>query len=105
MGDVVWYLLAATAAAVPIPLIKQYTLTNDFIWVILSIISYFFLVFAYVMILSTQDIASVYPFLKVLSVLIVVASGLLFFNSTLDIATVAGILLGAASLYLLSSKV
>src|ERR1700690_4149714 len=46
MSDVLWFFGAAIAAALPIPFINPDTLTNYFIWIILSIISYFFLVFA-----------------------------------------------------------
>ena len=97
-----WFLIAAIAAAVPIPFIKQWTETGAYYWIGLSALSYAVLIYAYMMILRHNDIAIVYPILKVLSVLIVVCAGLLLFSSKLDLQTAIGILLGATSIYLLA---
>ena len=99
-----FYLLAAIAAAIPLPLIKQYTLTKDFIWIILSIISYLILVYTYVKILENDNMSVVYPILKIVSILIVVFSGVIIFGDKLDQRSIIGILLGIIAIYMLSSK-
>jgi multidrug transporter EmrE-like cation transporter len=102
--NIFWFFVAAIAAAIPIPFIKFYTETHNKFWIILSVISYVTLVYAYSIILSHKNIAIVYPVLKVLSVLIVIITGLLVFNNKLDFTTMVGIFLGISSIYLLSSK-
>lgn len=101
----IWFFVAAIAAAIPIPLIKLYTETKQYVWIVLSFFSYAMLVLAYSIILSEKNITIVYPILKVLSVIIVVIAGLLLFNNVLDIKSMIGILFGLASIYLLSSKI
>jgi len=93
-----WYLVAAAAAAAPIPLIKTWTEDGRWVWLALSAASYATLILAYTVVLRAEDIAIVYPFLKVLSVLVVVSVGLLTFGSRLTLQVAAGI----GSIYLLS---
>ena len=103
--NIFWFLVAAIAAALPIPMIKQYTETNNNKWIILSIVSYLILVLAYTIILANNDITIIYPLLKVLSILIVVIAGLIFFSNQLDTQSILGIIFGIISIYLLSNKI
>jgi multidrug transporter EmrE-like cation transporter len=102
--NILWFFVAAIAAAIPIPLIKKYTETKDVKWIAASLFSYLILVYAYSIILENKNITIVYPLLKVLSVLIVIAVGFLAFRNKIDIQTIVGILLGIASIYILSRK-
>lgn len=97
-----WYFVAAAAAAAPIPLIKRYTEDGHWTWIGLSAVSYATLILAYTFVLRAEDIAIVYPFLKVLSVLFVVMTGLVLFRSHLTLRSATGVGLGAAAIYLLS---
>ena len=97
-----WYMIAAVAAAAPIPFIKQWTEDGRWFWLALSAISYAVLILAYTVVLRAEDIAIVYPLLKVLSVLVVVTAGLLAFGSRLTLRVAAGIALGIGSIYLLA---
>jgi multidrug transporter EmrE-like cation transporter len=99
-----WFVVAAAAAAAPIPLIKLWTTTRNIQWILLSAISYSALIYAYSVILADKNITVVYPVLKVLSVFIVIAAGVVVFRNKLDTTSIVGILLGLASIYLLSSK-
>ena len=98
----IWFFIAGIAAAMPIPFIKRYTETGHFIWILLSGLSYVLLIYAYTIVLSNKNIMIVYPFLKVLSVLLVILFGYIWFHETLNIKTTIGIILGLASIYLLS---
>ena len=98
----IWYLIAASAAAIPIPLIKKYTLTDEKIWLIFSAISYIILIYSYSIVLRDENISIIYPFLKVLSVLIVVSVGILAFNEKINLLNSIGIILGILSIYILS---
>lgn len=100
-----WFLISAISAAIPIPLIKKYTETKNIIWIFLSILSYFVLILSYSVILDDNNITILYPLLKVLSIFIVIFSGIIFFNNKLDMKSLIGILFGIISIYLLSSKI
>lgn len=103
--NIVWFLVAAISAALPIPLIKEYTLTKNCMWIILSIFIYCILVLSYSIVLVDKNIIIVYPILKVLSAMIVVLSGVVFFNNKLDFESIIGILLGIITIYILSGKI
>ena len=103
--NIIWFFIAALAAAIPIALIKVYTETKDMIWIVLSVISYCILIFAYSIVLSERNITIIYPILKVLSIILVILAGFLIFNNHLDMKSLFGILLGIASIYLLSDKI
>jgi len=100
--NALWFLIAAVAAALPIPFIKQYTLDENLMWIVFSVLSYLILILSYYIILRDKNITVVYPFLKVLSVLMVVLAGLYVFHNQLTISSTVGIVLGILSLYLLS---
>lgn len=104
-NNTLWFLIAATAAALPIPFIKQYTLQGGWWWIALSVLSYLTLILAYYIILRDKNITVVYPFLKVLSVLLVVLAGVSVFHDRLTMTSVIGIGLGIVSLYLLSAHI
>jgi len=102
---IVWFFVAAIAAAAPIPLIKEYTESGDYLYVIASLASYILLVIAYIIILDDKDITILYPMLKVLSVLIVVVAGMIVFQNKITVKSAIGIFLAIVSLWLLSSQV
>jgi len=100
--NIFWFIIAATTPALPLAMIKRYTETNNYYWIIMSICCYLLLIFAYSIILTNTDIAIMYPLLKVISILIVVTLGLIFYKSELDGKSILGIILGIISIYLLS---
>jgi len=103
--NIFWFIIAAVAAAVPIPFIKNYTESQNVKWILASVISYLILIYAYSIILADKNITIVYPILKVLSVLIVIGVGFLAFRNNIDITSATGIILGIASIYILSGKI
>jgi multidrug transporter EmrE-like cation transporter len=103
--NIFWFFIAAIAAAAPIPIIKKYTEDHDMKWIGASAVSYLILIYAYTVILDDKNITIVYPILKVLSVLIVIGVGVLAFSNKIDTQSIIGILLGIASIYILSGKI
>ena len=99
-----WFLIAAISAALPIPIIKEYTISHNFLVIILAIFIYIILVLSYSIILADKNIIIVYPILKVLSAILVICSGMVFFNNKLDFDSIIGILLGIITIYILSNK-
>lgn len=97
-----WYSVCAIASAIPIPFIKKYTKTNHNMWIILAIMSYILLIYSYMQILQDHNISILYPTLKIVSIIIVILIGIIFFNDNLDIRSIFGLLFGITSIYMLS---
>lgn len=101
-----FYLLAAIAAALPIPLIKKYTEGNPkHIWLILALVSYMILIYSYIIILQDKNITVVYPIVKVISILVVLLFGIFVFGNKISGEIGLGVLFGIISIYLLSKNV
>lgn len=98
-----WFVIATLAAAIPIPMIKQYTETLQVQWLIFSMISYTILLMAYVKVLKGNYISLMYPVLKVSSALMVVFIGIIFDGEILRMKNIVGIFLACISLYLLNT--
>jgi multidrug transporter EmrE-like cation transporter len=101
---VFWVLVAATASAVPVSLIKHYTQTQKIHWLTLSLICYLILMYSLIQLLKDANIAIIYPILKFLSILMVVAFGIIFFKHKLTNYTALGIVFGLTSIALLAVK-
>ena len=97
-----WYCVSAITSAIPIPFIKNYTKTNHVMWIILAILSYCLLIYSYTQILHDHNISILYPTLKIVSIIIVISAGIIFFNDKLDLRSIFGLLLGVTSIYMLS---
>ena len=82
----------------------MYTETKNELFIILSFLSYSTLIYIYTIILLNHNIATIYPLVKIVSILLVVISGLLLFHDSLNIRISTGLLFGFLSLYLLSKK-
>ena len=99
--DISAFIIAAIMAALPLPLLKSYNETKDNSFVIYAIVSYLILVIAYMYITSKHPIASVYPMLKVLSIMIVVFFGIVVYKEKLENYQIVGIVLGLISILLM----
>jgi multidrug transporter EmrE-like cation transporter len=98
------FLIAAIAAAIPPPLLKAYNETGKKYYVVFSVISYLVLIMSYILILRDYEMSTIYPFLKILSILIVVGTGLFIFQEKLTGAKMVGIILGLVAMYLLTKE-
>lgn len=104
MYDIFWAIIATFAAALPLPTLKQFTLTNNYIYIVLALFLYIVLMISYIMLLKYYQMNLLYPILKIFSILIVVVAGIVFFNEKLNMYQIFGIILGSISIYLLSFK-
>jgi multidrug transporter EmrE-like cation transporter len=100
----IWLIMAAIAAALPLPLIKKYNTSNNHIYLIGSAVSYMILILSYVIILRTNNMITIYPFLKILSIVIVILFGWFVFHENFTTKNVIGIILGLIAMYLLLEK-
>jgi len=102
--SIAWFIVAVIASSVPIPLIKYYTETNNVNYIIGATLSYLLLIFSLTIVLKDGDITILYPLLKIIAILCVVFSGVILFKNTVDTKAMAGILLAALSIFLLTNK-
>jgi len=97
-------LLGAIASAIPALCMKQYTHSHEIHWLLMSFISYIILMYVYYKLFEFTGVSILYPFLKVLSILFVIGTGVCFFGEQITINIATGILLGVGSIYLLSNS-
>jgi len=102
--NITWIITAAILAALPVPFIKNYIATKNYIWIFLSVISYLILIMAYANLFSGQNIVAVYSLIKILSIIIVTVFGIVLFKNKLTVSLIVGILFGIVSIYLLSQS-
>jgi multidrug transporter EmrE-like cation transporter len=101
---IVYLLLTAIFSAISIPFIKQYTITKNVLWLVLSLLCYIILIWLYTIILHMNNISIIYSILKVLDVLLVIAFGMLFFHETLTLQQIIGIILSIISVFIIIVK-
>ena len=96
-------LIAAITSALPITLVKQYNSTNEMKWLFFAIISYLILILCYIRLLKTDsNIATLYPFIKIISIFVVLFIAVYYYGEKLEWKHIIGVLLGAIGIYLLS---
>ena len=98
-----WMFTAAIAAALPVIFIKQYI--HDELpqyWLALPLLSYSILVYAYLQILRDYQMSILYPILKIVSILLVVGTGIFAQKEKLTPINSLGIILGIIAILLLS---
>lgn len=101
MNHITWAIINTIAALVAVFLIKQYTVNNNYGYLVFAMISYLVLMISYINMLKYSEVSSVYPFLQVLQVLVVILLGIIFLKEMITFNKVIGILLGFASMYFL----
>jgi multidrug transporter EmrE-like cation transporter len=101
--SIFWILFGALVSAIPVTLIKLYTETKQIFLLFLSVICYLLVLVSYVHVFEKGDIITFYIIMKILSDILVILSGILFFSEKLSIKKSFGILLAILSVYLLSS--
>ena len=94
-------LLQTIISIIPLVLIKQYIVSNNYLLLILCLICYLIMIFVYIKLLRNNGLSKVYSFIQILQVIIVVLIGFLFFHENLTLETITGIILGLTGIYLI----
>ena len=89
------------AATLAVFLVKQYTSTGSYKYLILAIISYAMVMIAYINMLRYSDVIAIYSFMQIFELLAVVLVGIILFNETINPSKILGILFGLGSMYFL----
>ena len=97
-------LVGGVASALPALFVKEYLHSNQPYWVGLSFLSFTILIYVYILLLKYTSVSTLYPLLKVVSILFVIGTGICFFDEQLTLRLATGILMGVGSIYLLSNS-
>jgi uncharacterized membrane protein len=99
-----WIFIGVILSAIPAALIKMYTSENEknYTYVIISVISYLFLIYVYTIVLSNGNVTIIYTIIKVLSILLIALIDVTMFKSVLTIKKILGLILATISVILLS---
>jgi multidrug transporter EmrE-like cation transporter len=104
LTTILWILVGAAATGSPALFVKEYLKDKKVHWLLASALSYAVLLSAYLHLFATEPIHVVYPIIKVVSIVLVVAGGIVLFREQIGWKGVAGAALAAVSIYLLSSE-
>jgi len=96
-----YIILATLIALLPVILIKQYIITNNFTYLIISLFAYIILIISYINIFRSGDIVSFYTILQILQILIAIIIGLVLFKEPITFNKIVGIILSIISITLL----
>jgi multidrug transporter EmrE-like cation transporter len=101
-----WYLLVSVSPAIPIIVVKKYVHKSDYRLLIGAIVASAVMIFSYIKILKDKDnnISLLYPFLKIITAIIVVLVGIIFYEEKITFWNICGIILGGIAILLLCNK-
>jgi multidrug transporter EmrE-like cation transporter len=100
--NIVYAFLAAVFAALPLLLVKEYWRTKNGIFILLSVLSFLCLIYTYIVLTERGKLSVFYPYLKIISILLVVSFGVFIFGEEINLFNAFGIILGSVSIILLS---
>ena len=91
--------------AIPFLFIKNFILSDgkNYTWLILAIVVQIILAFAYILLLLVLDIGIAYALISIISLLLIVAAGVAFYQEKLSDQQIVGMILALVTLYLLVS--
>lgn len=95
-------LAAAILSALPLIMIKKYTVTSNYMWLLAAAIIFMILIFIYIQVINNNNISIIGPVIKIIEVILFVIAGMLLFNEKMDGRHLIGIFLGIVSIWLLS---
>jgi len=94
-------LFATIIAILPVFFIKKYILSNNMIYIILSIIAYIILIILYIELFRNYEISNNYVILQILQILLVIGASYLLYNEKLNNYQLTGVVMGISSIWLL----
>jgi hypothetical protein len=94
----------AMSAASSVIVIKKYTQTNNFLWILACLILSMMTMYCYTCILKYEKLCYIYPSVKILSIILVTTSSIILFNEKINTRYIIGLLLGILSICILSTS-
>jgi len=99
---ILWIIIASILSALPLILIKQYTLTEDYKWLLCAGIIFMVLIFTYINVIRSNNVSHIGPLIKIIEIILFVMAGIALFNEKLEKKHIIGLVLGCVSIVLLS---
>lgn len=96
-----WLFISALLSATPIPFIKEYINTGNKLYLIPVTILFLATIYPFIKTFENMDATEGYSIIKIVSIIMVAFFDIIFFNDTLKITDVIGIILGCIAIYLL----
>lgn len=94
-------LFATIIAILPVFFVKKYILSNNMIYIILSIVAYIILIILYIELFKNYEISNNYVILQILQILLVIGASYLLYNEKLNNYQLTGVVMGISSIWLL----
>lgn len=96
----VYIILAFIFVSLPFCMVKQYSITKKWYYILFAILGYSILTFLYSQMLDNQDISCIYPVLNIVSILTVFLIGILVFKEEINIFGILGIIFSFITIFL-----
>jgi len=98
-----WFSIAAFFSALTILLIKYYVKTSNNFVLLVVLLSEFLLIYSYIQLLQTGDMAIQFALVKIISIFFVLLPGIFFFDTKLTKNKILGLIIGVIAIYLLNT--
>jgi spermidine export protein MdtJ len=93
--------LSSIIAIIPIFLIKQYILTNNNIYIFLTLFLYICLTYIYIKLFKKNEVSSNYVILQIIQIILVLIISYFIFKESINNKKIIGILFGIICIVLL----
>lgn len=103
IGYFVLIFIASFLSAFTLPFLKQYLETNNYFFLTLAIVFHFLLLVLYIKLLQVDSMTQTFAIIKVLSIIMIIIIGVLFFNEKVNRKILFGIVFAIVAIYLLNS--
>lgn len=97
-------LIAILIAGIPALCAKHYTINNNFLFLILGVLTYILLMYCYVILFNKNNVSETFGLIKITEIVLVAVAAMLIYKEKLSIQKILGIILGGAGIYLLGKK-
>jgi|LakMenEpi03Aug12_release.lakeMendotaPanAssembly.Ray.scaffolds.fasta_scaffold1050635_1 hypothetical protein len=97
-----WLLLASFFSALTILMVKQYEKSMNYLYLLVVALSEFGLIYSYIELLKKGELVTQFALVKIISILIVIILGIIFFGTGLTTKKIIGLLFGMIAIYLLN---
>ena len=97
-----WLIIASFFSALTILMVKQYEQSTNYLYLLVVALSEFGLIYSYIELLKTGELVTLFALVKIISILIVIIPGIIFFGSILTTKKIIGLIFGLIAIYLLN---
>lgn len=103
--DWFWILLATIFSALPLVSLGKFIESGEeqLNWVITAIVAQILVVIIYMILLKNKQASIIYPLIKIMSIILVAVTGVLYLEENISTQQVVGIIVGIASMIIIST--